>query len=158
MCKSVNEGVRQSLCREYTIGLVIDSSRFKHPYHPRIEIRYRDLIVGEEVSREKASELMSERTNIFLWETFVIYSNRTPRGPGIREEMRLYYLPRPFEALNNIIGVSDCVLGVPSIQGDRRLKEFLGLGLGGPEIGTCLVGYNLSRGRRSLSADHIPTS
>ncbi len=145
MCKSINEGVREALNREYTAAIIIDSSKFKYPYHPHMEIRYRDRIVGEEVTRERADELKKDKTNIFLWDTFVIYFHEMPRGPGSREEMRLHFLPRPLEISDSSTEISDCVLGVPSVQGDRILKEFLDRELGGPEIGSCLVGYNLSR-------------
>lgn len=145
MCKSINEGVREALNRDYTIVIIIDSSKFKYPYHPHMEIRYRDQIVGEEVSKEKAAELRREKTNIFLWETFVIYSHKTPRGPEAREEMRLHYISRPFEISKDSTEISDCILGVPSRLGDEKIKEFLESEPGGPEIGTCLIGYNLSR-------------
>jgi len=144
MCKSINEGVREALNRDYTIAIVIDSSKFKYPYHPHMEIRYRDRIVGEEVSKEKAAELRIEKTNMFLWETFVIYPHKTPKGSEAREEMRLHYISRPFETLKGLTEISDCVLGVTSSLGDEKIKEFLESEPGGPEIGTCLIGYNLS--------------
>jgi len=145
MCKTINEGVREALDREYTVAMVIDSSEFMYPYHPHMEIRYRDRIIGEEVSREKAAELKRKKNNIFLGDTFVIYFDRIPREPGAREEMRLYYLARPFEILRDFTMITDCVLGVPSPGGDAEVKELLDVRLKRPEIGTCLVGYNVSR-------------
>ena len=145
MCKSFNEGVREALNREFTIAIIVDSSKFKYPYHPHMEIRHKDRIVGEQVNGERAAELRKQRTNIFLWDTFVIYFDRMPRGPAVREEMRLYYLARPFEILKDSSEIRDCVLGVPSMDGDAKVKELLSAETGRPEIGTCLVGCNLSK-------------
>jgi len=145
MCRSFNEGVREALNREFTVAIIVDSSRFKYPYHPHMEIRHKDKIVGEEVNEEKAAELRKEKTNIFLWDTFVIYFGNMPRGPAAREEMRLYYRARPFEILKNSNIIGNCVLGVPSMEGDARIKALLNAATGRPEIGTCLVGYNLSK-------------
>lgn len=144
MCKSINEGIREALNREYTVGMIIDSSEFQYPYHPHMVIKYRDEIIGEEVSEEKATELRSEKTNIFLGENFVVYFHRIPREPEAREEIRLYYLTRPFEIPAGPTIMSNCVLGVPSVEGDAKLKELLNVDMKELEIGTCLVGYNSS--------------
>lgn len=144
MCKSINQGVREALNREYTVGIIIDSSKFQYPYHPHMVIKYKNETIGEEVTEEKAAELRSEKTNIFLAENFVVYLHKIPREPEAREKIRLYYLPRPFEIPIKPSVISSCVLGVPSVEGDRKLKELLSIDMKALEIGTCLVGYNSS--------------
>lgn len=143
MCKTINQGVREALDREFTAGMIIDSARFEYPYHPHMTIRYRDIVVGEEVSKEIAAELKKEKTNIFLGDKFVVYFRRIPREPEARQELRLHYLARPFNILGGQAAVCDCVLGVPSVEGDAKLKEILKVKRKEPEIGTCLIGYNL---------------
>lgn len=143
MCRSINQGVREAVDREFTVAMVIDSARFEYPYHPHMTIRYRDVVVGEEVSEERASELKKEKTNIFLGDKFVVYFHRIPREPEAREELRLHYLARPFNVLGGTATACDCVLGVPSVEGDAKLKEILKVQRTEPEIGTCLIGYNL---------------
>jgi hypothetical protein len=147
MCKSINEGIREALNREYTVGMIIDSSKFQYPYHPHMVIKYKDKTIGEQVSEERASELRSEKTNIFLGEKFVVYFPKIPREPEAREEIRLYYLARPFEIPTKSTSISNCVLGVPSVEGDTKLKELLGVDMKEIEIGTCLVGYDSSSER-----------
>jgi hypothetical protein len=145
MCKSINEGMREALDREHTIGMIIDSSKFQYPYHPHMVIKYKDKIIGEEVTEEKASDLKSEKTNVFLAENFVVYFKRIPKEPEARREIRLYYLARPFEIPTKPTITRNCVLGVPSIEGDGKLKELLAVDMKAVEIGTCLVGYDSSR-------------
>ena len=142
MCKSINEGIREAINREYTIGMIIDSSEFQYPYHPHMVIKYKDKTIGEQVSEEKAAELRSEKTNIFLGEKFVVYFHKIPRETEAREEIRLYYLARPFKIPKTQTAISNCVLGVPSVEGDTKLKELLGVDMKEIEIGTCLVGYD----------------
>jgi len=142
LCRSFNEGVREALGREKTAAMVIDSSSFQYPYHPHMKIRYRDRVLGEEVSEEEIAELKEKRPNFFIGDDFVLYLDRFPRHPKRREEVRLYYLARPFKIEECNSKVEDCILGVPSAAGDKKMKELLNVETIEPEIGTCLVGYN----------------
>ena len=144
MCKTVNKGVREALSMQHTAGLVIDSSIFEYPHHPGMRMLYEDTIVGEQVKDEaRVQELKKNRANFFLWDEFVLYMSKLPRGAEERKKLRMVYMERPAAQLEGHPCVVRSVLGTPSMDGDLLVKEILSARSDKPTIGTCLVGFEL---------------
>jgi len=144
MCKSLNQGVREALQREFTVAVIMDTSVFEYPHHPHMNMTCGELVVGELVrDKEKIQELKKDRTNIFIWENFVVYMRRIPRIPEERRRMRLVYLPREplqFSGLPNLV---DSAFGTPSTEGDTVIKRMLNNKSDEAVIGTSLIGFNI---------------
>lgn len=144
MCPSLNEGVREAVTRPFTAGMVIDTSQFPYPHHPHMCIMSGESIVGEQIlDKARLSQLRGSRDNIFLWENFVVYRNRLPRDMEGRKRLRLLYLARPFPVVQGLPAVRKEVLGVPSAEGDRFLKDLLQEMSTEIVLGTSLVGFYL---------------
>jgi hypothetical protein len=144
MCKTVNKGVREALSMHNTAGLVIDSSVFEYPHHPGMKMLYEDTIVGEQVKdKARVEELKKNRANFFLWDEFVLYMSKLPRGAEERKKLRMVYVERPATQLEGHPCVLRSVLGTPSTDGDLLVKELLSARNDKPTIGTCLVGFEL---------------
>ena len=134
------------MAREYAVALVIDSSIFEYPHHPHMKMVCGDIVVGEQVRDQKRIEdLKKDRTNFFLWENFVLYMPKLPRGPEERKKLRLIYTERPAVQLEGHLSVAKSVFGTPSMEGDILVKELLSIHSEKPTIGTCVVGFDLKR-------------
>ena len=73
ICRTINQGARDALQRDYTVALVIDTSIYERPHHPRMSMIYEDTIVGEEIEdKNRIDRLKKDRGNFFLWHNFVI--------------------------------------------------------------------------------------
>jgi len=146
MCKSRNDGVREALQREVTVALVIQSSSFQYPHHPHMSLRCGDQVLGESVTdREKREELRKNASNFFLWDDFVIYMKRLPRGREEREKMRMIFHPREPLQLRGVTCVENSVFGTPSTEGDALIKRLMNIQGEDAHLGTCLLGFNLQR-------------
>lgn len=144
MCRTLNRGLREAFKRDVTAALLINSSIYKYPHHPSMVMIYDDVVVGEQVKdEEKREELRKDRKNFFLWDEFVIYTPLLPREKEAKQRLRMVYKPMDVEQLDPVQCVSDQVFGTPSTEGDSVLKEAMGWGETVPEIGTCVIGFNL---------------
>jgi hypothetical protein len=146
MCKSRNDGVREALQREVTAALVIQSAIFQYPHHPHMSLRCGDRVLGELVTdREKREELKKNASNFFLWDDFVVYMKRLPRGREEREKMRMIFHPREPLQLRGVPGVENSVFGTPSTEGDALIKRRMNIQGEDAHLGTCVLGFNLQR-------------
>ncbi|KUO39200.1 MAG: hypothetical protein AVW05_04595 [Hadesarchaea archaeon DG-33] len=146
MCKSRNDGVREALQREFTVAIVIQSSIFQYPHHPHMSLRYDDQVLGESITdREKREELRNNASNFFLWDDFVVYMKKLPRGREAREKMRMIFHPREPLQLRGVPCVANSVFGTPSTEGDALIKRVMNLQGEDAQLGTCLLGFNLHR-------------
>lgn len=94
MCKSLNRGLREALQRKFTAAMVIRSTEFQYPHHPSMNMVCDDEIVGEQVNDEKRiKELKETPGNFFLWEEFVVYVRKLPRGlDGIARANYIFHI------------------------------------------------------------------
>jgi hypothetical protein len=146
MCKSRNDGVREALQREVTAAIVIQSSIFQYPHHPHMSLMYGDQVLGESVTdREKREELRKNASNFFLWDDFVVYVQKLPRGREEREKMRMIFHPREPLQLRSVPSVENSVFGTPSTEGDALIKRLMNIQGEDAQLGTCLLGFNLQR-------------
>jgi hypothetical protein len=146
MCKTINDGVREALKRVYTIGLVIDTSIYEYPHHSSMVMICDDDIVGEEVKDLKQiDKLKKVRSNFFLWDNFVIYTQRLPKGKEARQRLRLIYNPREVKQLEVVECVEKGIFGTPSSEGDILVKNLLDYSSKDPLLGTCLIGFNVKK-------------
>lgn len=146
MCKSRNNGVREALQREFTVAIVIQTSLFQYPHHPHMSLMCGDQVLGESVTdRRKREELRKKSSNFFLWEDFVVYMKKLPRGREERGKMRMIFHPREALQLKEVPCVEDSVFGTPSTEGDARVKRLMDIQSEDTILGTCLLGFNLKR-------------
>ena len=143
MCKTSNMGLRESLLRDYTAVLLINSSTYEYPHHPSMAMVYDGLIVGEQVKgSDKREELRKDRKNFFLWDEFVVYTSLLPREKEAKQRLRMVYKPMEVNQLEPVHCVEKAVFGTPSTEGDTLLKELMNWGETHPDIGTCVIGFN----------------
>ena len=146
MCKTLNQGIKETLNRDYTVAFVMDTSIFEYPHHPYILMVYDDTIVGEQVKDlKKKEELKRDRTNFFLWDNFVIYTQRLPKEQEERQKLRIVYPPRETLQLEGITCVEKGTFGTPSTDGDSLVKKLLSFASVNSVMGTCLIGFNIKR-------------
>jgi hypothetical protein len=144
ICRTINQGARDALQRDYTVALVIDTSIYELPHHPRMTMIYEDTVVGEGIDDEnRIIHLKKDRGNFFLWHNFVIYLKNLPKGREERERLRMIHSPRRATELKGISFVEKEVFGTPSHTVDVLIKELLSFVSKNPFIGTCLIGFNL---------------
>lgn len=144
MCKSLNQGVRESLQRDFVVAMVIQTSEFQYPHHPYMNIMCGDQVIGELVSdKEKIDELKQDPSNVFLWDNFVVDTRRLPRDPEKRRQLRLVYLPREPLQLTGLEDIENAVFGTPSTEGDKLIKGMLDFKSNDSVTGTCLVGFDV---------------
>ena len=146
MCKTINLGIREAINRDYTVALVIDTSIYEYPHHPSMVMVYDDKIVGEEIKDlKKIDELKKIRTNFFLWDKFVIYTLRLPKGKEARQRLRLIYNPRGVSQFDIIGCVKEGIFGTPSSEGDILVKNLLDYISKDSILGTCLIGFDVNK-------------
>jgi hypothetical protein len=143
MCKTLNNGLKEALRRDFTAVLLIDSSTYEYPHHPSIFMVYDDNVVGEQIKdlaiRE---ELRKDRKNFFLWDEFVVYTRLLPREKEAKQRLRMVYKPMDVTQLELVHCVEEAVFGTPSTEGDSLLKELMNCEEMHPVIGTCVIGFN----------------
>lgn len=146
MCKTINQGIREALRRDYTVALVIDTSIYEYPHHSSMVMVCDEIIVGEEVKDLKQiDELKTIRTNFFLWDNFVIYTQRLPKEKEVRQRLRLIYNPREFPHLDIVNCVERGIFGTPSSEGDVLVKSLLDYSSEDLLLGTCLIGIDVKK-------------
>lgn len=146
MCKSLNRGLREALQREFTAAMVIRSTEFQYPHHPSMNMVCDDEIVGEQVNDEKRiKELKKTPGNFFLWEEFVVYVRKLPRGLERRKKMQIVFLPREPLQLSGLSYIENSVFGVPSTEGDALTKRMLHIQSEEAVLETCLVGFDMKK-------------
>ena len=144
ICRTINQGARDALQRDYTVALVIDTSIYELPHHPRMTMIYGDTVVGEEIEDEdRIVHLRKDRGNFFLWHNFVIYMKKLHRGREERERLRMIHSPRRATELKGISFVEKEVFGTPSHTVDVLIKELLSFISKNSVMGTCMIGFNL---------------
>jgi hypothetical protein len=144
MCKVLNQGIIEALERDYTIAFVMDTSIFEYPHHPHIMMVFDDDLVGEQVDDlNKIEELKKDKRNFFLWDNFVVYTRKLPKGREARERLRIVYPSREASQLKGISGVFKSVFGTPSSEGDVLLKNFLSFSSTESVMGTGVIGFDL---------------
>lgn len=146
MCRTLNQGIKEALQRDYTVAVVMNTSIFEYPHHPYMVMVYDNNIVGELVEDlNRIHELKKDKTNFFLWENFVIYTPKIPRGREEMQKLRMVYLPRPAPQLEEIACVSEGVLGTPSTEGHILLKQLLSFISIDSVMRTVLLGFNIKK-------------
>jgi len=146
MCKTLNQGIKEALNRDYTVAIIMDTSIFKYPHHPYILMVYDDTIVGEQVKDlKRIEELKRDRANFFLWDTFVIYNQRLPKEREERQKLRIIYPPREALQLEGINCVIKGTFGTPSSEGDILLKKLFLFDSSNSMIGTGLIGFDIKK-------------
>ena len=146
MCKSLNEGMRAALQMEFTVAMVIQSSKFPYPHHPHVSMKCDDQVIGELITDVGTlEELKKNSHNFFLWENFVVYVKRLPKNPSGRSKLRFIYSSREAIQLKGLPSIECSAFGTPSTEGDVLIKRMLDVSSEEGVVGTCLVSFILAR-------------
>jgi len=146
MCRTLNQGIKEAIQRDYTVAVVMDTSIYEYPHHPYVLMVCDDAIVGEQVKDlKRIEELKRDRSNFFLWDNFVIYTQRLPKEQEERQKLRIVYPPRETLQLEGITYVEKGTFGTPSTDGDTLVKKLLSFTSNDSVMGTCLIGFNIKR-------------
>lgn len=146
MCRTLNQGIKEAIQRDYTVAVVMDTSIYEYPHHPYVLMVCDDAIVGEQVKDlKRIEELKRDRSNFFLWDNFVIYTQRLPKEQEERQKLRIVYPPRETLQLEGIAYVEKGTFGTPSTDGDTLVKKLLSFTSNDSVMGTCLIGFNIKR-------------
>jgi len=146
MCRTLNQGIKEAIQRDYTVAVVMDTSIYEYPHHPYVLMVCDDAIVGEQVKDlKRIEELKRDRSNFFLWDNFVIYTQRLPKEQEERHKLRIVYPPRETLQLEGITYVEKGTFGTPSTDGDTLVKKLLSFTSNDSVMGTCLIGFNIKR-------------
>ena len=154
MCKTLNKAVRIAMERNVTVAMVIQTSEFKYPPSPYMQMIYKDQIVGEFVyDKDKKIQLQTSKENVFLGENFVVYLNKLPKDASTREDMRMVHIPKQFVELEKLNGIKHAVFGEPCTEGDHLIKKLLSIETADKTAGTCVIGFNVAQqNHKQLSA------
>lgn len=146
MCKSLNEGMRAALQMEFTVAMVIQSSKFPYPHHPHVSMKCDDQVIGELITDVGTlEELKKNSHNFFLWENFVVYVKRLPKDPSGRSKLRFIYPSREAIQLQGLPSIKCSAFGTPSTEGDVLIKRMLDVSSEEGVVGTCLVSFILAK-------------
>ena len=146
MCRTINQGIKEALQRNYTVAVMMDTSIFEYPHHPDMVMVYDDTIVGEQVQDlKRIDELKKDQANFFLWENFVVYTPSLPRGREEMQKLRIVYIPRVAPQLEEVVCVGEGVFGTPSTEGHILLMKLLSFTSTDSVMGTYLIGFNIKR-------------
>jgi hypothetical protein len=144
MCKTLNKAARTAMERDITVALVIQTSEFKYPPPPYMQMMYRDQIVGEFVyDKDKIGELKRTKVTVFLGENFVVYLPKIPKDVTAREDMRMTHITKPFMELEELDGIKGAVFGEPCNESDKVIKKLLYIDTNDQTVGTCIIGFNV---------------
>lgn len=145
MCKTLNKAVRTTMVRNITVAMVIQTSEFKYPPPPHMQMIYKDQIVGEFVyDKDKKAELKKSKVNVFLGENLVVYLDKIPKDVSKREDVRMTHIIKPFMKLEELDGIKLAVFGEPCTESDNLIKKLLDVEANDQTVGTCLIGFNVN--------------
>jgi hypothetical protein len=137
-----NEGVLQVLGRQM-VCVVLNNNDFRHATEPCLSWMVGDVVIGEEISDPKRLEALKRRVGVkVIGSNFVIFADRVKQTAG--QQPSFVFRALAFPEIEGIPGVQDVLSASPHGAADLYLKEKFGWETGKPEMGTILIGFNLT--------------
>jgi len=138
----VNEGIRDALARQHLV-MISHSPALRHPPGPIIVILDGDHVVGEEIWQPGQYEKLSKDSGtLFLGKSLVLYRDALTQARG--KPLKLAYRALPFPEVEEVAGVSDVVSITITIPVHSRFSQKAGWNPEDPNLGTVLIGFNVS--------------
>jgi hypothetical protein len=145
----VNEGIRDALARQHVV-IISHSPALRHPPGPIIVILDGERIVGEEIWQPGEYERLSKDPNaLFLGKSLVLYRDALGQARG--KPLKLAYRALPFSEVDEVPGVKDVVSITITIPVHSRLSQKAGWNPNDPNLGTVLIGFNVSNETNTAS-------
>lgn len=139
----VNEGVKDALARDHIV-MISHSPALRHPPGPIILICDGDSVVGEEIWQPGQYEKLSNDPNaLFLGKSLVLYRDALSKARG--KPLKLAYKSLSFPEIEEVPGVKDVVSITITIPVHFRFSEKAGWNPNDPNLGTVLIGFNVSK-------------
>ncbi|MEJ2658747.1 MAG: hypothetical protein P8012_16425, partial [Desulfobacterales bacterium] len=137
-----NEGVKDALSRKY-ICVVLNNNEFRHATEPSLFWIAGDIVIGEEVTdNTRLQSLKKKNTVKILRNKFVLHFDRMKEARGHPPVFIVRGLP--FHEIEAIRGIHDVLSASPSGSIDVYLKTRYGWDINAKDLGTILIGFNLS--------------
>lgn len=137
-----NEGVKEVLSRKH-ICVVLNNNEFRHATEPSLFWVAGDIVIGEEVTDDaRLKSLMKKHTVKILRKKFVLHLDRMKEARGHPPVFIVRGLP--FYEIEGIRGIHDVLSASPFGLVDVYLKKRYGWDMKAKDLGTILIGFNLS--------------
>jgi hypothetical protein len=137
-----NEGVIEVLSRKY-VCVVLNNNAFRHATAPSLFWVAGDTVIGEEVTDAKRLQSLIEKGTVkVLRKKFVLHLDRMKATRG---QMPVFVVRGlPFPEIEDIGGIYDVLSASPIGSADVYLKKRYGWDTKARDLGTILIGFNLS--------------
>jgi len=137
-----NEGIRDVLSRKYVCA-VLNNNEFRHATEPSLFWVAGNVVIGEEITDAKRlKRLMKKSTVKILRKKFVLHLDRMKEARGHPPVFIVRGLP--FHEIEGIRGVHDVLSASPIGSADVYFKKRYGWDINARDLGTILIGFNLS--------------
>jgi hypothetical protein len=137
-----NEGVIDVLARRF-VGALLNNNEFRHATEPSLFWVAGDIVIGEEVMDTSRLQALIKQDNIkILKKNFVLYFDRMKETRGQVPVFVIRGLS--FPEIEDITGIQDVLSASPSGLVDVYLKERFGWDTIARDLGTILIGFNLT--------------
>jgi hypothetical protein len=140
--KYCNEGVLKVLGSQL-VCVVLNNNDFRHATEPCLSWVVGEVVIGEEVSDPERLELLKSRAGVkVIGKNFVIFADRVKETAG--RQPTFVFRALAFPEVEGIADVKDVLSASPHGAADLYLKERFGWEARKPELGTILIGFNLT--------------
>jgi hypothetical protein len=137
-----NEGVKDVLSRKQ-ICVVLNNNEFRHATEPSLFWVAGDIVIGEELTDDTRLQSLREKNTVkILRKKFVLHFDRLKEARGHPPVFIVRGLP--FNEIEGIHGIYDVLSASPVGSLDVYLKKRYGWDLKAKDLGTILIGFNLS--------------
>jgi len=138
-----NQGVKTALQRDVVIAFVTDKD-YVWPTGPNFVIKWKDRVVGEEVTDSKRLDELKKMKSVVLVGNFALYKDRMPSiSNTMKEPPTVLFPPKQCLEIKEVEGVRDAVQGSPCSPTDRYLKKRMGASMDDARLGTVVMGFDL---------------
>ncbi len=137
-----NEGVKDVLSRRH-ICAVLNNNEFRHATEPSLFWVAGDIVIGEEVTDDTRLQSLKKKSTVkILRKKFVLHLDRMKDARGHPPVFIVRGLP--FHEIEGIRGIHDVLSASPIGSADVYFKKRYGWDINARDLGTILIGFNLS--------------
>ena len=137
-----NEGVKDVLSRKH-ICVVLNNNEFRHATEPSLFWVAGDIVIGEEVTDERRLQNFEKKNTVkILRRKFVLHLDRMKDARGHPPIFVVRGLP--FPEVEGIYGIQEILSASPIGSVDVYLKKRYGWDINAKDLGTIMIGFNLS--------------